>query len=282
MGESTNEQKCLDTLLIDASRCRHECMKMNLARSNDNGPPMFLSKVAQSPPSTYSNTMHRCFCWVINNILIIINIIIKIIIITLSEPSSQNCSRRRQQKGCLWRSECPFQQKLGQPIRVEVFFLHVFMHIMVRNLTHTHKHATWFLSTMLLLSTLFMANTCLLCLSLTKYTALCVCVCVCVCACMCVCMCLTIMMHSPISSITDQLDGLKILLTRLRCCLPLVILSHDYVIIIIIFFIVVVIAVMKVVFSCWRCIYRILLLFDRVVWCKKNTNLKLIIKKKWW
>lgn len=33
-----------------------------LAKSKGNGPPVFFNSVAQSPPSTYSITMHKYFC----------------------------------------------------------------------------------------------------------------------------------------------------------------------------------------------------------------------------
>ena len=42
--------------------CVCVCHVTDLARSRDSGPAMFLSSVAQSPPSTYSITIHRCFC----------------------------------------------------------------------------------------------------------------------------------------------------------------------------------------------------------------------------
>ena len=35
---------------------------IDLARSMGRGPPMFLRRVATSPPSTYSITRHTCFC----------------------------------------------------------------------------------------------------------------------------------------------------------------------------------------------------------------------------
>jgi hypothetical protein len=39
----------------------------DLARSKERGPPIFFNRVPQSPPSTYSNTMQRCFWYQLNN-----------------------------------------------------------------------------------------------------------------------------------------------------------------------------------------------------------------------
>jgi len=58
MLSSLLSRKCCFIASYDYFEC---AQYTDLARSNDSGPPMFFNNVPQSPPSTYSSTIHRCF-----------------------------------------------------------------------------------------------------------------------------------------------------------------------------------------------------------------------------